>query len=202
MGRLASRGSEQGSIWGSTRSAFARSIAGFHVCCINEKLARSSRFQAFRPRAPRPWGSNPDLALRLIRQSAKKEDTTCYMRDFDVISLVGPTELKAQIGWVEPATVSPQGIIPCSPLFPSSVAYRSRERRRGSNHRFRSLSFLRSNPLFRSDVAVVYDIPSEETQRDCLNWLVPASMFVWGLGLGCAIRVGGHLLQSKPVVCA
>lgn len=38
-----------------------------------------------------------------------------YTRKFDVILLVGLTELKAQIAWIDAATVSPHGILSCSP---------------------------------------------------------------------------------------
>jgi len=41
-----------------------------------------------------------------IYTPGKKKRKGCYTRDFDVILLVGLTELKAQIGWVDSATVS------------------------------------------------------------------------------------------------
>ena len=41
----------------------------------------------------------------------------CYTRGFDVILLVGLTELKAQIAWIDSETVSSQGVLSCSRLF-------------------------------------------------------------------------------------
>ena len=46
-----------------------------------------------------------------------KMGNMCYARIFDLILLVGLTELKAQIGWFDSVTVSFQGIFSCLPLF-------------------------------------------------------------------------------------
>ena len=94
----------------------------------------------------------------------RKAGTTCYTQDFDVILLVGLTELKAQIGWIDPATVSSQIISSRSPLFLIFVMCGPiRGWRKGSKHSFQIPSFLRLNSLFRSDAVVVYDNPSERT---------------------------------------
>jgi hypothetical protein len=87
----------------------------------------------------------------------------CYTRNFDVILLVGLTELKAQIAWVDSATVSPQGTLFCLPHSLIFVMCGSRGRRKGSKYRFQSASFPRLNSLFRSDAVVVYDNPSEKS---------------------------------------
>ena len=41
----------------------------------------------------------------------------CYIRDFGVVLLVGLTELKAQISWIDSVTVSSRGILSCLPPF-------------------------------------------------------------------------------------
>lgn len=63
----------------------------------------------------------------------KKNGKMCYTRSFDVILLVGLTELKAQIGWIDSKTVSFQTIPSYLPLFLIPVIYESRGRRKGSN---------------------------------------------------------------------
>ena len=43
---------------------------------------------------------------------------TCYTRDFDVILLVGLTELKAQIGWIDSETVRAYIFLRANALVP------------------------------------------------------------------------------------
>jgi len=64
----------------------------------------------------------------------KKKRKACYTRDFDVILLVGHTELKAQIGWIDSATVSYQRILPRPAPFLIFVMCILRGRRKGSKH--------------------------------------------------------------------
>ena len=52
-----------------------------------------------------------DLSTIPHHTNLGKERKTCYIPDFDVILLVGLTELKAQISWIDPATVSSQGFL-------------------------------------------------------------------------------------------
>jgi len=80
-----------------------------------------------------------------------------------MILFVGLTELKAQIGWIDSATVSFHGILSCSPPFLIFVTYGSRARRKGSYHSFQSPSFPTLNSFFRSDAVLVYDNSSGET---------------------------------------
>ena len=87
----------------------------------------------------------------------------CYTREFNVILLVGLTELKAQIGWTDSVTVSSQRILSYLPPFLIFVIWGSRGWRRGLKHSFQNPSFPRLNSLFRGDAAVVYDNPSEKT---------------------------------------
>jgi hypothetical protein len=82
----------------------------------------------------------------------------CYTRTFDMILLVGLTELKAQISWIDSVTVSSQENLPRSPFLIPVMRW-SRERRKGSKYRFQSSAFRRLNLLSRSDAVVVYDNP-------------------------------------------
>jgi hypothetical protein len=59
---------------------------------------------------------------------------TYYKRAYDMILLVGLTELKAQIAWIDSVTVCSQGTSLRSP-FLISVAYGSRDWRKGSKYR-------------------------------------------------------------------
>jgi hypothetical protein len=77
-----------------------------------------------------------------------------------VVLLVGLTELKAQIGWIDSVTVSFQGILSRSPsLIP--VMCGSRGRKKGSKRHFQSSTFRRLNLLVRGDAVVVYDNASD-----------------------------------------
>ena len=79
-----------------------------------------------------------------------------------MILLVGLTELKAQISWIDSATVSSQMIPSCSPLFLIFVICGPiRGWKKGSKHSFQIPLFVRLNLLSRSDAVVVYDNPSE-----------------------------------------
>jgi len=49
-----------------------------------------------------------DLSTAPYKTKRKKAGPLCYTRDFDMILLVGLTELKAQISWIDSATVSSQ----------------------------------------------------------------------------------------------
>ena len=80
-----------------------------------------------------------------------------------MILLVGLTELKAQIGWIDSKTVSLQTILSYPSPFLIPVICESRGRRKGSTHCFQIPSFLRLISLFRSDAVVIYDNPSEQT---------------------------------------
>ena len=51
-----------------------------------------------------------DLSTAPSRTDRGRKGKTYYTCDFDVILLVGLTELKAQIGWIDSETVSSQGI--------------------------------------------------------------------------------------------
>ena len=103
-----------------------------------------------------------DLSTAPYKTKRKKTGTVSYTRDFDMILLVGLTELKAQIGWIDSATVSSQDILSCSPPPLIFAAHGSRGWRKGSDCRFQSSSFPRLNFHSRSDAVVVYDNPSEE----------------------------------------
>ena len=56
-----------------------------------------------------------DLSTAPYQSETRSEEKTYYTRKFDVILLVGLTELKAQIAWIDAATVSPRGIASCLP---------------------------------------------------------------------------------------
>ena len=47
-----------------------------------------------------------DLSTAPYQKKRGREGAICYTRSFDVILLVGLTELKAQIGWTDSETVS------------------------------------------------------------------------------------------------
>ena len=47
-------------------------------------------------------------------QTESKNEKMYYTRNFDVILLVGLTELKAQIAWIDAETVSPHENLSCS----------------------------------------------------------------------------------------
>ena len=57
-----------------------------------------------------------------------------YKRAYEVILLVGLTELKAQIAWIDSVTVSAQRIQSCSPIL-TPVTYGCRKWRKGLVHR-------------------------------------------------------------------
>ena len=86
----------------------------------------------------------------------------CYARRFDVILLVGPTELKVQIGWIDSETVRSQGTPSYLPLF---LTFVMRVWIQGTEKRFKipfpGPSFLRLKFLFRSDAVVVHGDPEE-----------------------------------------
>ena len=56
-----------------------------------------------------------DLSTAPYQTESKSGEKMYYTRKFDVILLVGLTELKAQIAWIDAVTVSPHVILPCSP---------------------------------------------------------------------------------------
>ena len=56
-----------------------------------------------------------DLSTAPYQTESRSGEKMYYTRKFDVILLVGLTELKAQIAWIDAATVSPHGILSCSP---------------------------------------------------------------------------------------
>ena len=58
-----------------------------------------------------------DLRTAPCQKKLGKKGRMCYTRIFDVVMLVGLTELKAQIAWTDSATVSTQEILPFSPHF-------------------------------------------------------------------------------------
>jgi len=87
----------------------------------------------------------------------------CYMREFEVILLVGLTELKAQIGWIDSVTVSPSGTLSSSTPFLIFAMREFRERRKGLIYPFQDPPYLRLNLPSRSDAVVVYDDPSQWT---------------------------------------
>ena len=80
-----------------------------------------------------------------------------------MILLVGLTELKAQIGWIDSITVSSRRILSWLSPFLISVMCGSRGKRRGSKYRFLNPSFPKLNFAFRSDAVVMYDDPSQWT---------------------------------------
>jgi hypothetical protein len=101
-----------------------------------------------------------DLSTAPYRTKQGTTGMTYYQRDYDAIFLVGLIELKAQIAWVDSASVSPPGTRSRSPSLISAI-YESRGWRKGSKCRFQCLTFRRLNLLFRSDAVVVYDNPSD-----------------------------------------
>ena len=80
-----------------------------------------------------------------------------YKREYTIILLVGLTELKAQVGWIDSETV--RGIsfnLHASHLIRSLYA-----RIQGTEKRFvatlSEIVFPRLNPTFRSDAVVIYN---------------------------------------------
>lgn len=55
-----------------------------------------------------------DLSTAPYQTGQGNAGGTYYTRNFDIVLLVGPTEMKAQIAWIDSATVSSQGVLPCS----------------------------------------------------------------------------------------
>ena len=60
-----------------------------------------------------------------------KSGSIYYRRSFDVILLVGLTELKAQIAWVDSVTVSSPKVVSCPPQFLILVMCGSRGQKKG-----------------------------------------------------------------------
>ena len=52
-------------------------------------------------------GVRADLSTAPYQTKRGRYGTMCYVRDFEVILLVGLTELMAQISWIDSVTVSP-----------------------------------------------------------------------------------------------
>lgn len=80
-----------------------------------------------------------------------------------MILLFGPTEFKAQIGWIDTITVRYQRILSCSPPFLIFVIRGSRGWSIGSKYNLQSSPFSRLNLLSRSDAVIIYEDPQEET---------------------------------------
>lgn len=101
-----------------------------------------------------------DLSSAPYETERGKTGTISYTRKFDVILLVGLTELKAQIAWVDSVTVSTRGIL--SRLRPFLIVMDS-----GGGEKVRNtvsgVPVHCLNSIFRSDAVVVYDNPSEDT---------------------------------------
>jgi hypothetical protein len=129
---------EQGSAF-----AFNRFVRGL--------MARTDKFETL-------CEVGADLSTAPYRTKQGTTGMTYYQRDYDVVFLVGLTELKAQISWID--SVSPPGVRSRSPILISAM-YGSRGWRKGSKYRFQSPTFRRLNLLFRSDAVVVYDNPSD-----------------------------------------
>jgi len=87
---------------------------------------------------------------------------TGYKREFEMILLVGLTELKAQISWIDSKTVRARIILQVFVHLTQLYAFESRGQREGLHYRFSS-GVPRLNLVFRSDGVVVYDNPSERT---------------------------------------
>ena len=103
-----------------------------------------------------------DLAAASYVRKRGKSGKMCYTRNFDVVLLVGLTELQAQIAWIDSATVSPEGNPSHSLLILILPMSGSRGRRKGSKW-----CFLRFVPpslkfVFRTDAVVVWDDPDED----------------------------------------
>ena len=82
-----------------------------------------------------------DLTTAPYQKRLGKKGKMCYTRIFDVVLLVGLTELKAQIAWIDSATVSTRGILPFSLHFLIFMMRGSRGRRKGSKFWFQSPTF-------------------------------------------------------------
>ena len=85
-----------------------------------------------------------------------------YKRDYDVILLVGLTELKAQVSWIDSKTVRAHLVMHASiylTRFP--VCANPGDREEVCSNFFSQFFVPRLNPNFRSNAVVVYDDPSE-----------------------------------------
>ena len=87
-----------------------------------------------------------------------------------MVLLVGLTELKAQIAWIDSVTVSIREILSFSPRFLIFTTSGSRGRRKGSKFRLQSPAFIWLNSFLRTDAVVVYDNPSERITNDDAEW--------------------------------
>ena len=90
-----------------------------------------------------------DISTAPYETKYGKSGKVYHERRYSVILLVGFTELKAQIGWIDSGTVS-------SPRIPSRLPFRlifvmhgSRERRKGQQRRFQSPSFPKAEFTFQ-----------------------------------------------------
>ena len=79
-----------------------------------------------------------DLTTAPCQKKLGKKGRMCYTRIFDVVLLVGLTELKAQIAWTDSETVSTRGVLSFPPRFLIFAMCGSRGRRKGSKYRFQS----------------------------------------------------------------
>jgi hypothetical protein len=62
-----------------------------------------------------------DISTAQYKTCQGNADRTYYKRDYDLILLVGLTELKAQFSWIDSVTVSSQEIISHSPILTSVI---------------------------------------------------------------------------------
>jgi len=86
---------------------------------------------------------------------------TGYKREYDIILLVGLTELKAQVCWIDSKTVRAHLVMHVSihlTRFPYARIQRTEKRFVVT---FSEFLIPRLNQSFRSDAVVVYDDPSE-----------------------------------------
>jgi len=91
---------------------------------------------------------------------------TGYKREYDIVLLVGLTELKAQVSWIDARTVRAHVVPHVSVASPNFHVREYRGQREGLCSTVFEFPLPKLNLMFRSNAEVVYDNPSERTEGD------------------------------------